>query len=293
MQVHLNIWQKLVWWAQQGRFGLTIIRNSNVTPVGLPGLCGIAKDILGEGYMSLDRYFAAIGKVKGEHEIRRLRHQMAFLYKSVDFTGKTVLDIGGGTGYHALYAASCGAKSAIIIEPEADGSQNTMIQTFNAFKTEMGIDNVELLKTTIQEFEIPQGGFDVVLIQNAINHFDEPACVTLRDSAESQAAYRKIFKSIAALVKPGGVLIMSDCSSNNLFPTLGMKNPIDPAIEWHKHQPPSEWAKVAAPEGLILVEVRWSSPTRFGKLGQIFFGNAIGAWFFTSHFVAIFRLRSL
>ena len=241
--------------------------------------------------MSLDRYYAAIGEVKGEHEIRRLRHQMGLLYKSVDFRGKTVLDIGGGTGYHALYAAACGAKSAIIIEPEADGSQNTMIQTFNAFKTEMGIDNVELLKTTIQEYEIPAGGFDVVLIQNAINHFDERACVTLRESAESQAAYRKIFKSIAELVKPGGILIMSDCSSNNLFPKLGMKNPIDPAIEWHKHQPPSEWAKVAAPEGLILEEVRWSSPTRFGKLGQLLIGNAIGAWFFTSHFVATLRLK--
>lgn len=241
--------------------------------------------------MSLDRYFVAIGNVEGEHEIRRLRHQMSFLYKSVDFGGKTVLDIGGGTGYHALYAASCGAKSAIIIEPEADGSQNTMIQTFNAFRTKMGIDNVELLQTTIQEYEIPAGGFDVVLIQNAINHFDEPACVTSRESTKSQAAYRKIFKSNAALFKPGGVLIMSDCSTNNLFPKLGMKNPIDPAIEWHKHQPPSEWTKVAAPEGLILEEVRWSSPTRSGRLGQLLIGNAIGAWFCTSHFVATLRLK--
>lgn len=241
--------------------------------------------------VSLDRYFAAIGKLKGQQEIARLRHQMGLLYKSVDFRGKTVLDIGGGTGYHALYAAACGAKSAIIIEPEADGSQNTMIQTFNAFKIEMGIDNVELLKTTIQEYDIPEGGFDVVLIQNAINHFDEPACVTLKTSPESQAAYRKIFGSVAKLVKPGGILIISDCSSNNLFPTLGLKNPIDPAIEWHKHQPPSEWAKVAAPEGLMLEEVSWSSPTRFGKLGQLLIGNAIGAWFFTSHFVATFRLN--
>ena len=211
--------------------------------------------------MSLDQYFAEIGHVKSAHEMRSLRHQMGFLYKSVDFRGKSVLDIGGGAGYHALYAASCGAKSAIIIEPEADGSQNTMIQTFNAFKNAMGIDNVEHLKTTIQEYEIPEGGFDVVLIQNAINHFNEPACVTLKTSADSQAAYRKIFSSVAKLVKPGGILIMSDCSSNNLFPILGMKNPIDPAIEWHKHQPPSEWAKVAAPQGLILEDVRWSSPS--------------------------------
>lgn len=80
-------------------------------------------------------------------------------------------------------------------------------------------------------------------------------------------------------------------SSNNLYPKLGLKNPIDPSIEWHKHQPPSERAKVAAPEGLILENVLWSSPTRFGKWGQFLIGNAVGAWFFTSHFVATLRLR--
>lgn len=241
--------------------------------------------------MSLKAYFDAIRKLKGEAEVTRLRHQMETIYATVDFRDKTVLDIGGGTGYHALYGAACGARSAIIIEPEADGSQNTMIQTFNAFKAEMGFDNVELIKTTIQEYEIPAGGFDIVLIQNAINHFDEPACVTLRESAESQAAYRKIFKSIAELVAPGGILIISDCSSNNFWAKLGMKNPIDPSIEWEKHQPPHIWATVAEPEGLKLEEVRWSSPTRFGKLGRLLIGNAIGAWFFTSHFVAIFRLK--
>jgi 2-polyprenyl-3-methyl-5-hydroxy-6-metoxy-1,4-benzoquinol methylase len=241
--------------------------------------------------MSEDTYFAVIGKLKGDNEVRRLRHQMANLYSTVDFRGKTVLDIGGGTGYHALYAAVRGATSATIIEPEQDGSQDTMIETFNAFRAGMGIDNVDLLKTTVQAYESKGRRFDVVLIHNAINHFDEPACITLRQSAESQAIYRKVFKSIASLINPGGILIVSDCSSNNFYVKFGLRNPIDPSIEWHKHQPPGEWAKVAAPEGLKLEDVRWTSPTRFGSLGQMLFGNALAAYFFTSHFVATFRLR--
>jgi SAM-dependent methyltransferase len=241
--------------------------------------------------MTRQTYFSTIEKLSGERELKRLRHQMEYLYNTVDFKGKTVLDIGGGTGYHALYASKCGAKSCIIIEPESDGGHDAMIKKFEIMRKEMGVSNVELLQTTIQDYQIPERGFDIVLIHNAINHFDEAACITLRTSDKSKAIYREVFKSIAKLVNSGGLLLVSDCSSNNLYPKLGLKNPIDPSIEWHKHQPPAEWAKLAAQEGLMLQTVRWTSPTRFGKWGQMLFGNAVGAWFFTSHFLATFRLR--
>ena len=179
----------------------------------------------------------------------------------------------------------------MIIEPESDGSHTAMIKKFEIMRGEMGLDNVELLQTTIQDYQIPSRGFDIVLIHNAINHFDETACITLRNSEGSKAIYRDVFKSIARLVDAGGLLHISDCSSNNLYPKLGLKNPIDPSIERHKHQPPAEWAKLAAEERLNLQTVRWTSPTRFGKWGQVLFGNPVGAWFFTSHFLATFRLR--
>lgn len=240
--------------------------------------------------MSTESYYQAIRRHRGARYERSLRHKMSLIYRGVDFSGKTVLDIGGGIGVHSLYASARGAASATIIEPEGDGGHNTMISTFHELRDAMGISNVELLRTTIQDFDQSEA-FDIVLIQDAINHFDEPACITLRTSEESRKAYDAIFRSIAAAVKPGGLLIMTDCSSRNLYPTLGLRNPVDPGIEWNKHQPPSVWAALAKPHGLQLDSLRWTSPSRFGAVGQALFGNALAAWFFTSHFAATFRKR--
>ncbi|MCB0074536.1 MAG: hypothetical protein KDE20_23890, partial [Caldilineaceae bacterium] len=124
---------------------------------------------------------------------------------------------------------------------------------------------------------------------DAINHFAESACITLRRSEQSREVYAAIFAKIAEVLRPNGQLILSDCSSRNLFPLLGWRNPFDPAIEWEKHQPPSVWTELAAAKGLRRCNLRWSSPTRFGSLGQTLLGNAAASWFFTSHFVMLFQ----
>jgi hypothetical protein len=137
----------------------------------------------------------------------------------------------------------------------------------------------------MQDFDPAGKTHDIVLIQDAINHFDEPACVTLTTDPASRERYEKIFTLIAALLKPGGTLIMSDCSSKNFFDAIGLQAPFAKEIEWEKHQPPQVWADVARPQGLELTKVRWSSPTRFGEWGKKLLGSSLAAWFFTSHFV--------
>jgi 2-polyprenyl-3-methyl-5-hydroxy-6-metoxy-1,4-benzoquinol methylase len=241
--------------------------------------------------MIVENYYKRAAALEGVASERRLRHQMPFLYKNIDFSGKTVVDIGGGIGLHSLYASVKGASHATIIEPEGDGGHKAMIATFKKLCTALDIQNVDLVQTTIQAFRPPEEKFDIVLIQDAINHFNEPACITLHKSRESWDAYDEIFRSISELVKPGGHLMMSDCSSKNLFPFLGLRNPFDLKIEWNKHQPPSVWAKVAKLHDLELTEVRWSTPARFGALGQALFGSSLASWFFTSHFVATFKKK--
>lgn len=238
--------------------------------------------------MMPDKYFSQMRIARGPWAETRLRHQMGFLYRGVDFRNRSVLDIGGGAGLHSFYALSCGAASAIVVEPEGDGGHDAMIATFNVWRDALGMSQAQLIQTTLQSYDPPPGGFDIVLVQDAINHFDEPACVTLRTSATSRDAYLAIFGKISSVIRPGGLLIMSDCSSRNLFPSLGLKNPFDPGIEWHKHQPPAVWAELAEGQGLALQDVRWSSPARLGAVGQRLFGSALAAWFFTSHFVMTF-----
>lgn len=224
----------------------------------------------------------------GQRYRSRVNHQMRFLYRNIDFSEKIVLDIGGGVGLHSYYAASHSARKVTIIEPEGDGGHDQMLATFQQLKGDLGNPNVELLQCRFQDYVDSGQTFDVVLIQDAINHFDEQACITLRCSSESVAVYDEIFTQIAALVAPGGQLIMSDCSSHNLFPTLGMKNPFDPNIEWHKHQPPWVWEDFCRRHGLEMTDRRWSTPTKLGSIGEFLANSAIGAWFFTSHFVQTF-----
>jgi 2-polyprenyl-3-methyl-5-hydroxy-6-metoxy-1,4-benzoquinol methylase len=235
--------------------------------------------------MTPDTFFQLMRQDRGPHAEMRLRHQMGFLYRDVDFTNARVLDIGGGIGLHSFFAIAKGAAYATLIEPEGDGGHNTMIATFNRYRQSLATSRAELIQTTLQNFTPPGSGFDVVLIQDAINHFDEAACIMLRQSSESRAIYTAIFAKIASLIARGGHLILSDCSSRNLFPALGMRNPIDRAIEWHKHQPPSVWATLAREHGLERKSLRWSTPARLGSIGKVVFGNAPASWFFTSHFV--------
>lgn len=219
----------------------------------------------------------------------RVAHQMSFLYKQTQFRDGTVLDIGGGIGLHSFYAISKGASKVTIIEPEGDGGHDQMLATFRKIRADLGDPNVELVQNRFQDFAARGKAFDIVLIQDAINHFDEEACISLHKSQGSVEIYDSLFEQIAALVAPGGHLVLSDCSPRNLFPALGLKNPFDPNIEWHKHQPPSIWAYLAGKNGLIETGRRWSSPARFGLLGCKLLSNAPLSWFFTSHFVLTFQ----
>lgn len=238
--------------------------------------------------ITLERLYSYVEKTKGARFERRLRYQMSFIYEDVDFSGKTVLDIGGGVGLHSFYAIANGAKSAVIVEPEGDGGHAEMISSFQSLKHAMSVPNIELIETTFQNFKSSVGEFDIVLIHDAINHFDEPSCIELHRSTESEAVYDEIFLGIDKLIKADGQLMLSDCSSKNIFPSIGLSNPFDRQIEWHKHQPPKVWARLLKRRGFHLSNLRWSSPALLGSVGKVLFGNRVSSWFFTSHFIATF-----
>lgn len=239
--------------------------------------------------MNPDTFFRTIGLINDSRAEMRLRHQMNFLYRNIDFSNRNVLDIGGGIGLHSFYALARGAKSTVIIEPEGDGGHTETINKYNKLCESFTVNNISLIQSTFQNFQAPKGAFDIILIQDAINHFDETACISLRESNASRQVYHTIFQSIAELIRPGGTLILSDCSSINLYPMLNMKNPFDLNIEWIKHQPPKVWIELANANGFEQTDLRWSTPARFGKIGQLLFGNAFSALFFTSHFVITFK----
>ena len=72
-------------------------------------------------------------------------------------------------------------------------------------------------------------------MHNSINHLNEDACISLMKREDSWNLYKLLLEKLFFLIKDDGILLISDCSNINLYPSIGFKNPIAPNIEWHKH----------------------------------------------------------
>lgn len=213
-----------------------------------------------------------------------LRFHMNTLFRGIDFTDKTVLDIGGGSGHHSFYAASRGAKKVICLEPEFEGSSVAMIDEFQKMKERLNYAAARLEPVTLQEFDAGGETFDIILLHNSINHLDESACMNLLDGDEPKAIYKEVFAKMYALSKSKATLIVCDCSRYNFFNRFGIHNPFAPTIEWHKHQAPELWASLLEEVGYVKPRTSWSSFNRLRELGKLLLGNRFMAYFLTSHF---------
>ncbi|MDG6220480.1 MAG: DUF1698 domain-containing protein [Candidatus Thermoplasmatota archaeon] len=215
---------------------------------------------------------------------QRLRFRMEHIFKDVDLNGKRVLDVGGGNGLHSFYSVAMGASRALCLEPEETGSTTGVLDKFENLKASLpNGDRVELDTRTIQEYE-GEEEFDIILLINSINHLDEENCRKLREDQGAMESYKKIFDKMYSLMAPGGRMVITDCSSNNFFGMLGIKNPFAPKIDWSVHQPPAVWANLLGESGFRKASTGWSSPNRVGKAGRFLFGNRFASFFMQSHF---------
>lgn len=244
----------------------------------------------------LGAYLATLEKAVEQEKVysnaKRLRAHMEFLFKGVCLKQRRMLDVGGGNGLHSFYAAAMGAEDVVCLEPEAAGSEEgEMNSAFHRLSASLPFGaRVKLLPITFQEFESGKGVYDIVLLHNSINHLDEDACIRLQDDTAAQESYRKLFRKMAEIMAPSSTLIVADCSRYNCFPLLGVKNPFAPQIEWDKHQSPTLWAKLLCEIGFRDPQVRWTAFNRLGRIGRLFLGHQLPAYFLISHFNLTMRL---
>jgi hypothetical protein len=216
---------------------------------------------------------------------RNLEIHLYQLFNRIDFTDKSVLDIGGGSGLYSFYAATMGASKVVCLEPEGDGSTDNIIKKFHLMNSLLDYNETVSLETVLlQEFSPTNTKFDVILLLNTINHLDEPACIDLLNDKNAQNVYKDLFAKIYELANEDAILMVSDCSPRNFFCSIGVKNPFVPNIEWHKHQTPEAWIKMLANVGFIEPKIWWSSFNRIGKLGHRLMGNRLMAYYLMSHF---------
>lgn len=214
------------------------------------------------------------------------------LFKGVDLQGKRLIDVGGGNGLYGFYAVMQGAKEVVVMEPEFDGSSQGMIEGFNRIKELVGSPtNIIHVNETLQNYADRDATFDVVLMVNSINHFDEQACIDLQNDPQARKKYHAIFEIVREITRPGGSLIISDCTNRSFYPAVGLTNPLAKSIEWEKHQPPEVWAALLTEHDFVTQNISWTSPNVLGKLGQLLFSNRLAAYFTLAHFRLEMRLH--
>jgi SAM-dependent methyltransferase len=222
---------------------------------------------------------------------RNLEFHLHQLFNEVDFVGKRVIDIGGGSGFYSFYAATKGASRVVCVEPEEKGSTTNVTEEFRKLSSLLEYKTVFLETVPFQEYHPADGKYDLIFLLNTINHLDETACVDLLKDEQAREKYEELFAKIYQLADYGTTLIVSDCSCRNFFSDIGIKNPFVPTIEWYKHQTPESWIDLLQSIGFCQPEIRWSSFNRLGRVGKLIMSNRLVAYFSHSHFV--FTMKKL
>jgi SAM-dependent methyltransferase len=204
--------------------------------------------------------------------------------RDLDFRGKAVLDVGAGDGLFSCYMALQGAARVVSLEPELDGSVTNPRRTLLARVQALHLDNVTCFSDPFQDYAGPECEFDVIVAHNVINHLDEGAVAVLHRDEDARASYRALLRKFYELLKPGGVVVIADCARANIFPWLGLPNPIASTIEWSKHQDPDLWVRLLRDVGFGAPDLHWTYPRRLSAFGR-FLDNRFMSFLMQSHFV--------
>lgn len=215
-----------------------------------------------------------------------LRFYLNYLFQDVSFIGKSMLDIGGGSGLYSFYGAIMGAKEVVCLEPELEGSTKGVLHRSKQLSASLSLSNVSLQPVRFQDFDADDQTFDIILLHNSINHLDEEAYIKLQYDDDARKRYKAILQKLSKVAAPGAKLIITDCSRHNLFASLGIRNPFAPTIEWHKHHSPEFWSSMLLNYGFVNPRVRWTSFSNLRRIGRVF-GNRFASYFLTSHFVLV------
>jgi len=111
-------------------------------------------------------------------------HQLEPMFPEI--TGKDVLDLGCGYGWHCKYAAEHGAKSVLGL----DASEKMLAEA----RRRNAHDRICYRHCSLQDYEYPAAAFDLV-ISNLVLHYVE----------DLDSVYRHVYETL----RPGGIFLMN------------------------------------------------------------------------------------
>jgi len=137
----------------------------------------------------------------------------------VEFTGRTVLDVGAGTGRLALTTAQAGAKPVFAVEPVAN-LRRYLIQKARA----AGLDCVYAVDGLITDIPFPDAFADVTVAGHVFGDAPAEEC-----------------EELARVTRPGGMVIL--CPGNNDVDNDMHALLVEQGFSWSRFEEPRDGVK--------------------------------------------------
>ena len=162
---------------------------------------------------------ASMGERAGTEDYHLTRLERAFI-RTVVPAGSTVCDLGCGNAFTLCELASQHGCRGVGVDASA-----AMVEAGRALAAGQGVeDRVAVVHAELPHVPAGLGDFDAVLLQR---------CLICQGSRQAQ---RSTFRAAQALVRPGGVLVMLECSIEGNEATNALRALLSlPRIEppWH------------------------------------------------------------
>ena len=112
--------------------------------------------------------------------------------------------------------------------------------------------------------------FHISVMHFTINHIGQDILEDILCNNEAYIDYVSRFKTILDRLSSGGILIVSDCGSRNIFGQIGLKSPFAPSIDWDLHCAPGVWQQMIEDLGFSNIKTQWTARREFGFLERFF-----------------------
>lgn len=192
-----------------------------------------------------------------QEKVRQARGAFHILFKDIDFTGKTFLDVGFGQGLALFFAQEMGAK---VLGIDNDPENVAALKMTAAMFEHCEFPNFRITSILDDSFiqeQLQKGQFDLVHSWGVLHHTGN---------------MRKAIENTVTLVKPGGFLVLAIYNRH-------WTSPIWRWVKWSYNKSP-EFLQYATIYGFcpIIYIAKWfvtrKNPTR-SERGMGFFYNVI------------------
>ena len=211
-----------------------------------------------------------------------------YIFDKINLKNKKLLDLGGGNGLASFFAyneeKTC---KCTIVDPFADGSHKQMSLQFeklsNFFDNAVALHNdyIDTLPENIK--------FDLILMHNSINHIGEDIISDMDTNKKSQDEYSRRLSQILERANSNAIIIVADCSSDNFWNDLRIKNFFAPTIDWNLHKPPYVWQNLIENFGFKHISTKWTARRELLSFGKILLSNFYASYMINSSFVSVYK----